>query len=209
LVRVKICGLTRQSDAEFALECGADAVGFVFEPSSPRYIGGNEEALAVPHRLAPYAQCVAVYGNYQSGWSGYTGCNVIQYADGDPWPNPLPYVLACRIGQMDEIDPFVGAVNSKVGEHEGVKGILLDAFDAHQFGGTGKTIDWSFAAEVVNRVSVPVILAGGLTPENVADAVRQVRPYAVDVSSGVESEPGLKDLSKVREFIMAAKGATR
>ena len=206
MVKVKICGLTRQEDAELALECGADAIGFVYEPSSPRFVGDDPDKLAVPHAMAPYTQCVAVYGNYQNGWTGYTGCNVIQYADGDPWPNPLPYVLACRLSGADEVEPFVRAVESNVGEHEGVKGVLLDAYDPDFFGGTGKTIDWQAAAEIVRLLGLPVILAGGLTPENVNEAIRIVKPYAVDVSSGVELSAGVKDSYKLRDFISAAKG---
>lgn len=205
MVKVKICGLTRREDAELAVELGADAIGFVYEPASPRYVGDDPEKLAVPHAMAPYTQCVAVYGNYQNGWTGYTGCNVIQYADGDPWPNPIPYVLACRMAATDEVEPFVRAVNQNVGEHEGVKGILLDAYDPERYGGTGNTVDWNLAAEVVRQLDLPVILAGGLTPENVADAVRIVKPYAVDVSSGVELSAGVKDSMKLRDFIVAAK----
>lgn len=205
MVKVKICGLTNREDAEYAIEQGADALGFVYEPTSPRYLGEDEEKLAVPHTLAPYVLCVAVYGNFHNGWAGYTGCNVIQYAGGDPWPNPLPYILAARPGPTDEVEPFVKALEQMVGEHEGVKGILLDAFDPEQFGGTGKRLDWNFAAEVVRSVALPVILAGGLTPDNVAEAIRIVRPYGVDVSSGVELSPGVKDSIKVRDFIAAAK----
>jgi len=205
MVRVKICGFTRREDAEYAIEAGADSLGFVYEPASPRYIGDDEEKLAVPHKLAPYAQCVAVYGDYQNGWKGYTGCNVIQYADGDPWPNPLPYVLACRLGPTDEAEAFVKAVEVKSGEHEGVKGVLLDAFDPQRYGGTGTTVDWDMAAEIVRMLRLPVILAGGLTPDNVAEAIRKVQPYAVDVSSGVELSAGVKDSYKVRDFIAAAK----
>lgn len=205
MVKVKICGITQREDAEFALEAGADVLGFVYEPSSPRFIGDDEAKLALPHAMAPYTLCVAVYGNFQNGWAGYTGCNVIQYADGDPWPNPLPYVLACRLGPADDPEAFVKAIEANVGEHEGVKGVLLDAFDPHRYGGTGMTVDWNIAAEIVRGLELPVILAGGLTPENVAEAVRLVRPYAVDVSSGVELSAGVKDSYKVRDFIAAAK----
>lgn len=196
---VKICGLRRQDDAELAEELGADALGFVFEPSSPRYVG---EANWGPEWLARLqSELVAVYGPAPSIYPG-APFQTIQASD---WSKAGPLEgrskqFVARIGRVDSAERVIRNLS-------GVSRLVLDAYDAKDFGGTGKRVDWDLAAEIVEASKVPVVLAGGLTPENVGEAIQRVRPFGVDVSSGVEAQPGVKDHAKVRAFIEAAKAA--
>lgn len=212
MVRVKICGLTRIQDAEHAIEMGADALGFVFEPASPRYVGGHASELI--DRVEPYVMCVGVFGQFHS--VDVANLNCVQFSDLGGTTS-----LTASIG-ISSMPPVIRTLRVRAGEEPKLvlkllddwlthfrinpRGILLDAYDERLQGGTGKSIDWDLAAEIVRHSSRPVILAGGLTPDNVAAAIEAVRPYAVDVSSGVESSPGIKDPAKVRDFIQAAKG---
>lgn len=195
---VKICGLTRAQDADLALGFGADALGFVHELSSPRCVG--EEHYQWIERLPPLTPKVAVFGRVDRT----VPLGIFDLVQGVEWqvyPVPFPkrlHVLRLRKGQRAD-DLVQQTVNAAA--------ILLDAYREEAYGGTGHPVDWDLAAEIVQRAERPVILAGGLTPDNVAEAVRRVRPYAVDVSSGVETKPGLKDIAKLRDFIEAAKGA--
>lgn len=198
MTKVKICGLTRFEDARAAITLGADAVGFVHERTSPRYLG--DEAPDWLGALPPFAVKVAVFGNVdRSPAKSYF--DLVQGVEWQVMPEPFTkriHVIRLRPGQTAE-DLVRQTVNAS--------SILLDAFREDAYGGTGHKVDWDIAAEIVQRSERPVILAGGLTPDNVADAVRRVRPYAVDVSSGVEREPGLKDLDKLAAFIEGAKSA--
>ncbi|MBA3727476.1 MAG: phosphoribosylanthranilate isomerase [Armatimonadetes bacterium] len=188
MTRVKICGVARAEDAEAAAEAGADAVGFVFEPGSPRYVGRSTDLhLALP----PYVVSVAVFGPFLPD-AGATGFDRIQYLSGSPTGR---LIRAFRLGET----PLAEIVAHRSSP------ILIDAFHSEQFGGTGERADWEAVAQIVRSASVPVILAGGLTPDNVAEAIRIVRPYAVDVSSGVEASPGVKDHAQIRDFIAAAR----
>jgi phosphoribosylanthranilate isomerase len=198
VTRIKICGLTRPQDAEWAIELGADAVGFVHEPSSPRFIGEGETKWI--ERLAPFTPKVAVFGRVDRAVPQGV-FDLVQGVEWEVFPMPFPkriHVLRLRAGQKAD-DLVNQTVNASA--------LLLDAFRDNAYGGTGHQVDWDLAAEIVQRAERPVILAGGLTPENVGDAVRRVRPYGVDVSSGIEASPGVKDLSKLRDFIQAAKEA--
>jgi phosphoribosylanthranilate isomerase len=195
---IKICGLTQAKDAELAADLGAHALGFVHEPTSPRCIGEGE--LKWIERLPPFVMKVAVFGrvtrNVPQGVF-----DLVQGAEWDIFPVPFPkrlHVLRLRAGQKadDLVNQTVNAA-----------GLVLDAHKDGQYGGTGHVVDWDLAAEIVQRAASPVILAGGLTPDNVAKAIARVRPYAVDVSSGIESAPGVKDFAKLRDFIQAAKEA--
>ncbi len=196
---VKICGLTRVQDAELAADLGADALGFVHEPSSPRYID-EERDIKWIERLPPFALKVAVFGRV----TRTVPLGVFDHVQGAEWEvYPVPYpkrlhVLRLRPGQkaQDLVNQTVNAT-----------ALVLDAHKEGAYGGTGQAVDWDLAAEIVQRAERPVILAGGLTPDNVAKAIERVRPYAVDVSSGVESLPGMKDPIKLRDFIQAAKSA--
>lgn len=197
--RVKICGLTSRADAELAVRFGADALGFILEPSSPRYLAPESRGWIA--KLPLFALRVAVFGRVPDA------------------PDLEPFHLAQFVERMAPIRnaKLVRAVRIKPGSSvreivklgHNVSALCLDAFVPGAYGGTGHRVDWDFAAEVVAESPVPVILAGGLTPDNVGEAVERVRPYAVDVSSGVEEQPRVKDPVKVRDFIQAAKAAGR
>jgi phosphoribosylanthranilate isomerase len=199
VVRVKICGITCVEDALAAVSFGADALGFVFAPS-PRRVS-PDRARAIARELPPMVITVGVFVNAPLEWVREVQClcglSVVQLqGDEDEQATMLfgPRVikaLAVRPDRTIGEDSYPGAT------------ILLDAYSADARGGTGRTFDWSLATELAKKR--PIILAGGLTPDNVLDAVRVVRPYAVDVSSGVEMDPGRKDHEKLERFIRRAK----
>ena len=197
MIWVKICGLRRQEDAELAQELGADALGFIFVPTSPRCVGsGDWKPDWIDHLQV---ELVAVYGSAPAVYPSER-FKTIQASD---WSRAgqlqgRAKQLVARIGPVDSADRVLRYST-------GVDRLVLDAFDSRDFGGTGKKVDWDLAAEIATRSKVPVVLAGGLTPENVAEAICKVRPFGVDVSSGVEVEPGVKDPEKLRAFIQAAK----
>jgi phosphoribosylanthranilate isomerase len=198
VTRVKICGITREQDARLAIELGAHALGFIFEPTSPRYLG------QVPNwirDLPPYVSRVAVFGQAPASFTE----SMFHALQGD-----ASSFGAAQEDRFQRIAAVRCAANKSVrdvlAEADPTDAVLLDAFVEGAYGGTGKKIDWDFAAEVVRISTKPVILAGGLTAENVAEAIQRVRPYAVDVCSGVEAEPGIKDHAKLREFVAGALG---
>ncbi len=197
VVRVKICGLTRHEDVEVALSEGADAVGFIREPTSPRYIPDFAVLKELALIAQPFASTVSVYGIFDPSQAE----SITDFDQAVDFPS----------GQSDRrITAWrmpAGVRPQAVLDLPGTGAILLDAFVAGAFGGTGHKVDWETAAEVVSMTSRKVILAGGLNPDNVEKAIRTVRPYAVDVSSGVESAPGLKDHGKVRAFLQAVRNA--
>lgn len=206
MVRVKICGITNIEDAMAAVEAGADALGFIFYPGSRRYIT-PEAAGAIVSALPPFVSPVGVFVDetadavlaaaHTSGlWSvqlhgkeSAEFCAIIKAAG-------VRVIKAARVSGEADILALRGY---------DVSACLLDAYVPDCPGGTGTTCDWALALEA--KKHGPVILAGGLTPENVALAIGTVRPYAVDVSSGVESSPGRKDHDKVRAFIKNARNA--
>ena len=197
-MKVKICGLTRQRDAELAAELGADALGFVHEKLSPRYVGDDVPGWVA--KLSVFVPKVAVFGRVDRPHLKSV-FDLVQGAEWETYPEAAAkrlHVLRLRAGA--KADDFL---------HQTIDAgaLVLDAHSDAAFGGTGKTVDWNLAAEIVQRAERRIILAGGLTPDNVADAVRRVRPYAVDVSSGIEEHVGIKDAAKLRDFIQAAKGA--
>lgn len=201
MTRVKICGITDPRDAELAVRCGADALGFVFEPSSPRFIGRPSVAAEIVRDLPPYVTAVAVFGP----------------APVDPPPDELGAIQCLApianalIGHRKWIQVLrvpAGSAPESLSHDPLANAVLVDAYDEHAFGGTGKTADWALASDLSVRFSpLPVVLAGGLRPDNVARAIRQVRPFAVDVASGVEKEPGIKDPEKLRRFFEAVREA--
>ncbi|MFZ4508727.1 MAG: phosphoribosylanthranilate isomerase [Fimbriimonas sp.] len=196
MTRVKICGLKRRQDAELAIEFGADALGFVMEPSSPRCI--EEFDLKWIEKLPPFPTRVAVFGRVdrhvpREVFDAVQGVEWEVYGTG--YPKRI-HAVRLRPGQR-AADIVQLTVNASA--------LVLDAYKEGAYGGSGIKVDWDVAAEIVQRAEMRVILAGGLTPENVVEAIRRVRPYAVDVSSGVESENGVKDPHKLRAFIEAAK----
>jgi phosphoribosylanthranilate isomerase len=203
MVKVKICGITNVEDAMAAVEAGADALGFVFAEearSRNRHIT-PEEAQHIIAQLPPFVTTVGVCVNMPL----VELVHVLSFVDiiqfhGEEMPEalaPLPHlaIKAFRAGPDFRVEDMAAYP---------ARAYLIDAYDPLARGGTGKTCDWTVARAAV-ETGRPIILAGGLTPENVAEAVRAVRPYAVDTSGGVEAEPGKKDHDKVRAFIHAAR----
>jgi phosphoribosylanthranilate isomerase len=199
-VRVKICGVRRLEDAQLACELGANAIGFVFWPESPRFVDPFR-ARAIVVALPPLVTAVGVFvdqpSDYVSGVAGLVKLGAVQLHGNEP---AAAYARSAhRVIKAVTVKNDVDAIRiAGVPDHVTV---LLDAHDPVQRGGTGRTIDWSIAAAIAR--SRRVILSGGLTSENVAEAITRVRPYAVDVSSGVESTPGVKDPEKLRRFFEA------
>ncbi|MFU8857964.1 MAG: phosphoribosylanthranilate isomerase [Deferrisomatales bacterium] len=198
-VRVKICGLTRREDALRAAELGADALGFVFAPGSRRRADPEVAARAM-EELPPFVTAVGVFRDQPPAevrrLVRECGLGLAQLHGGED----LSYLRQLEV-------PFLKAVSLNRAEdlallerYPGVRTVLLDTGE----GGTGRTFDWAWAVEACR--SRRVVLAGGLTPENVAEAVRRVGPWAVDCCSGTEESPGVKDPERVRQFIRRAKG---
>lgn len=198
MVRVKICGITRVEDIQVAAEGGAHAVGFVFEPSSPRYVGAREDLLLLLESTPPFVTRVAVFGElYDVGDAVWDRVDAVQFV-GEAEPVRLPLHLrrirAVRLRSEEDV------VRAQQWQSE-ADALLVDAYHPDKMGGTGERADWSLARRLREEAILPLVLAGGLTPDNVQEAIRQVMPYAVDVSSGVESAPGKKDHQKIKEFI--------
>ena len=201
--RVKICGITNLDDAHHAAACGADALGFVFYPGSPRFVD-PDQARRIIAELPPLVTAVGLFVNAPSTrireMVEFCGLNTVQL-HGEEEPGQC-YYPPCRVIKALRLR---GDMQASQFAAYTVSALLLDAFVPNTFGGTGHRCDWVQAATVASQHRV--ILAGGLNPENVAEAVRQVRPYGVDVSSGVEEKPGQKDPEKVARFIRMAKEA--
>lgn len=200
--RVKICGITRTADAAAAARAGADAIGLVFYPPSPRFLS-VERAREIRDALPPFVQTVALFVNPDAALVaqviGRVHPAMLQF-HGEESPQlceqfGLPYVKACRVkpgaSALEYLRPFSRAA--------------AWLFDSHvpEYGGVGESFDWS----LVPAADKPVILSGGLSRENVAAAIRRVRPWGVDVSSGVESAKGIKDAAKVAAFIAEVRNA--
>jgi phosphoribosylanthranilate isomerase len=204
MVKVKICGITNLEDALTSIEAGADALGFVFYPLSPRHIF-PEQAADIIRCLPSFVQTVGLFVDEEQSVVNTTadqcGLDIVQL-HGKETPEYCEYVRRRVIKAFRVKD--ITTLDSLVQYH--VSGYLLDAWSPLALGGTGKTFNWEIASEASNR-GHRVILAGGLTPDNVAEAVRLVTPYAVDVSSGVECSPGRKDADKIRTFIIQARQA--
>jgi phosphoribosylanthranilate isomerase len=217
-VRIKICGLTHPDDVLDAVAAGADAIGFNFYPKSSRFIDSRAAGPLI-RRVGPFVEPVGVFVEASMAEMRETavrlGLRAMQWHGAGLAPNedsfPLQLIAAYRV--RNEID--LKAIGRDV-RHRWMSGnplgaVLLDAHVPGQFGGTGRTIPWSLLSgfdpgpPLIPAGGVPVILAGGLTPENVAEAVRIVRPYGVDVASGVESSPGRKDAEKMRRFVQAVR----
>ncbi len=196
VTRIKICGLTQKDDALLAVELGASALGFVQEPSSKRFIHPKPDWIA---KLPVFVTRVAVFGGVPAAFD-LTYFDAIQGMGVRALSYSGHKVATVRCGAGASADALIKAASAG-------DAILLDAAVEGHFGGTGVLADWDVAAEVVKKSKKPVILAGGLTPYNVAEAIAKVRPYAVDVSSGVESAPGMKDPIKLKAFFEAVKAA--
>jgi phosphoribosylanthranilate isomerase len=203
-VKVKICGVTNIEDAFAAVDAGADALGFMFYEKSPRNVPAKVAAEII-RQLPPFVAKVGVFVNATEesvrNAIGECGIDTLQF-HGDETPEfcrkfcPLKMYKAFRMENLESLTALPAYQTDAW---------LLDSFVAGKLGGTGARFNWDLAIES-KKLGRPIILAGGLTPENVTDAVRKVQPFAVDVSSGVESAPGKKDHAKLRRFISAAKG---
>lgn len=201
---VKICGITNAADALAAAEAGADALGFVFYEQSPRHIT-LAAAKDIIRQLPPFIVKVGVFVNAEEElvYRAIADCglNLLQF-HGDESPE-----YCVQFGLMSMKAFRVRDVGSLSALAEfNTDAFLLDAYAPDKLGGTGATFNWNLALEA-KKLGKPIFLAGGLTPENVGEAVRKVQPYAVDVSSGVEALVGKKDHAKVRDFVRAAKHA--
>lgn len=203
-VRSKICGITCIEDALAAVDAGADAIGFVFYSRSPRAVT-IEQAQAIIAQLPPFVSTVGLFVNEDreslKALLEAVPLDLIQF-HGDETPEQCegylrPWIKALRVQAGDDIAASCDLYHK-------ASGILLDTYVAGVPGGTGEAFDWAL---IPNHLSKPIILAGGLTSANVAQAIAQVRPYAVDVSGGVERAKGLKDHDKIRAFMSAVHGA--
>jgi len=201
--RVKICGITRAEDARAAAGAGADAVGFVFYPPSPRFLG-LDQARALRRSLSPFVTAVALFVNPDRAEVervlGEVRPDMLQF-HGEETPAfceafGVPYIKACRVKHgvdlLEYLRPFAGA-----------SGWLADAY-VEGYGGGGAQFDWSVVPAQRAR---PLVLSGGLSPGNVGEAIRRVRPWGVDVSSGVEVAPGVKDSERIAAFIAEVRNA--
>ena len=201
--RIKICGITRTQDARAAAQAGADAIGLVFYPPSPRYLS-VERAVQIRDALPPFVQTVALFVNADAAQVaqviGRVRPGMLQF-HGEETPQfcaqfGMPFVKACRVqpgvDALEYLRPFSSAA-----------AWLFDSY-VPEYGGVGETFDWSLLPVTQER---PVILSGGLSRENVAGAIRRVRPWGVDVSSGVESAKAVKDAAKIAAFIAEVRNA--
>jgi phosphoribosylanthranilate isomerase len=203
-VRVKICGITRVQDLHAACEAGADALGFVFYEKSPRHLA-IDAAAALVRELPPFVQLVGLFVNAEPAFIEAVlqavPLDLLQFhgdeAAADCTRYGRPYIKAIRVTAGTDLLKCAA-------DFETARGLLLDAYVPGVPGGTGESFDWKLIPPGLPK---PVILSGGLTPANVADAVTQVRPWAVDVSSGVEAAKGIKDPHHVAEFIAKAKAS--
>jgi phosphoribosylanthranilate isomerase len=204
VVRSKICGITRIEDALSAAEAGADAIGLVFYAKSPRAVS-VQQARAIIAALPPFVTTVGLFVDASrqelDEILAAVPLDLLQF-HGDESPAfcealQRPYIKALRVKPGDDLAAQVAAYGQ-------ASGVLLDTYVPGIPGGTGEAFDWSLVPQGLNK---PIILAGGLVAENVAAAIRQVRPYAVDVSGGVEAGKGIKDAEKIRAFMRAVKTA--
>lgn len=198
-VRVKICGITSVADAQVVCDAGAQALGIVFYPPSPRYVADLAVARDIAQAAGPFVSVVGLFVNpdpkYIEQVLREVPINLLQF-HGDETPETCerydrPYIKALRMKPDTDI---AGLAN----QYLGARGVLLDAYRKGVPGGTGETFDWS---AIPRDIVKPLILAGGLAPANVADAIASVEPWAVDVSGGVEASPGKKDESLIKQFM--------
>jgi phosphoribosylanthranilate isomerase len=202
-LKVKICGITNLDDALYAAECGADALGFIFYPKSPRCIT-PDKAASIIQKIPPFITTVGVFVNEKPDEIRHiismTGLRTVQL-HGEESPDTcglfFSAIKSFRVKDMTDL--------KQLEQYPRVSACLLDTYSEAEYGGTGRIFNWDIAVEA--KKMCRIILAGGLTPENIEAAVKHVRPYAVDVCSGVEAEKGNKDLKKVKEFISRAKRA--
>ncbi len=202
MTRVKICGITRPEDAQAAAKAGADAIGLVFYPSSPRFVT-PEQARAIVAALPPFICSVGLFVDATAeeirAVLNVVHLDMLQFHGDEPdslcRDFGLPYLKALRVRPGDDL-------NALAAQWPGASGILLDSYKHGVPGGTGETFDW---AMIPGERNWSLVLAGGLVPDNVRQAVQQARPWAVDVSGGVEAAKGIKDIGKINAFINEVK----
>jgi phosphoribosylanthranilate isomerase len=201
--RIKICGITRREDLFAAVAAGADALGFVFYPPSPRFVA-LDAAARLCRAVPPFVSCVGLFVNADAAVVRETlaavPLDLLQFHGDEDAAYceqfGKPYIKAARVRPGLDLVEFARAFSS-------ARGILLDAY-VEGYGGAGQTFDWSM---IPGNLPLPVVLSGGLTPANVRDAVSGLRPAAVDVSSGVEAAKGIKDAGKIAAFVAAVNEA--
>ena len=203
--RVKICGITRVEDALSAVHAGADAIGLVFYAQSPRCVS-IAQAQAIVAAMPPFVSVVGLFVNATTAEIQsiltQVHLDIVQF-HGDETPEQcaqinFPYYKAIRVKSDTNLLQY--AIDFK-----GANALLLDTFSEQAYGGTGHVFDWNLIPKYLTK---PVILAGGLVPENVANAIKQVQPYAVDVSGGVELTKGIKDAAKIAAFMQGVSNAS-
>lgn len=201
--RVKICGITRVEDGLAAAEAGADAIGLVFYPRSSRWVEPTAAA-AIVAALPPFVTTVGLFLDAEASFvrevMARAPLDLLQFhgAEAPGYCNSFgrPYIKAVPMAETDDVAGYV----HRFGE---ARALLLDSHGGGRIGGTGKRFDWSLIPDVPDK---PLILAGGLDPHNVAEAISRVRPYAVDVSSGVEAARGIKDPALIQAFMQTVTG---
>lgn len=202
--RVKVCGITRVEDGLAAARVGVDAVGFVFYPGSPRYVT-SESARDIAVMLPPFVSTVGLFVDADAATVAATLRAIrLDYLQFHGAESPefcaqfdVPFLKAVRVKPGVDLLQYAIAFSA-------AKALLLDAFVAGLHGGTGQGFDWQL---IPLNMPIPVILSGGLAPGNIAQAVRTVRPWAVDVSSGVEAAKGIKDVNKIEQFMRGVRNA--
>ncbi len=204
-VRVKICGITREQDLHAACDAGADALGFVFFETSPRNVT-TMAAAALVRQLPPFVQSVGLFVNAAPAFIEAVlravPLDLLQFhgdeTAADCARHGRPYIKAVRVNRDTDLLKCAA-------DFANARGLLLDAYVPGVPGGTGERFDWSL---IPDGLPMPIVLSGGLAPDNVSEAVEQVKPWAVDVSSGVEMAKGIKDAHKIAQFIAKAKKAS-
>ena len=205
MVRIKICGVTTPDDARFAADAGADAIGLNFYPQSPRYVTPSQAAAivrALPAFTVPVGVFVGMPLRQVCAMAFQLGLRGVQtYDEQPPTEDPFPFahIPAFRVKASADRDRILHFVESATSLGRRPAAVLIDSRVEGQMGGTGHRAPWELVAGL--EPGVPIILAGGLSPENVAEAIDLVRPWGVDVASGVELAPGRKDIAKVTRFV--------
>jgi len=203
--RVKICGITSVANAQAATQAGCDAIGLVFYQPSPRFVS-IDQAKDIVSNLPPLVAAVGLFVDAPEseirGVLSEVRLDLLQF-HGDETPEEcrkygIPYIKAVRVREDSNLLQYAAA-------YWDARALLLDTFKEGTAGGTGEVFDWNL---IPRHLSKPVILAGGLNPENVAEAIRRVQPYAVDVSGGVEKSKGIKDAAKISAFMQGVQDAT-
>ncbi|WP_211441066.1 phosphoribosylanthranilate isomerase [Collimonas humicola] len=212
--RIKICGLTRAQDVRAAVEAGADALGFVFYPKSPRYVTPSQAAALIA-TVPPFVTTVGLFVNAEAAQLReivaeapvsllqFHGDETVGHSAALAAAVNRPFVRAMRIGNATLAADLIEYAQAYAAGSRLFAGLLLDTL-VEAYGGSGKVFDWSL---IPKELAPQVVLSGGLSVHNATDAVRRVRPFAVDISSGVEQEKGIKDAAKIRAFIAAIRQA--